>query len=105
MSAVLDAVNQANASASSAAAALTSENNSKTSENNAKTSETDAAQSAADAANSAASVNADNIIHIIGSGLGNEGYTKIEADAALSLKVDNIFLSKKILENFLGFNF
>jgi len=51
---------------------------------NAATSEINAAASETNAANSAASVDANNIIHKIGSGLSNEGYTKAEADATLA---------------------
>jgi len=50
----------------------------------AATSASNAAISETNAANNAASVNANNIIHKIGSGLANEGYTKTEADIALA---------------------
>ena len=84
MDGVLDAVNQANSASNSASAAATSETNASTSETNAANSASAAATSETNAANSAASVDANNIIHTVGSGLPNEGYTKAEADIALA---------------------
>ena len=68
---------QAGIATTKASEASTSASNALTSENNAKLSETNAAISAG-------SVDANNIIHTIGSGLPNEGYTKVEADATLA---------------------